>query len=59
MIGDRDLGKNWHLRFRKIIQKLKEKNERLYRQNQIMKRRLTKYEGVTGMVHYYNRKESA
>ena len=27
MIGDRDLGKNWHLRFRKIIQKLKEKNK--------------------------------
>jgi len=59
MIGDRNLGDNWHLKFRKIIQKLKEKNEKLYRQNQIMKRRLTKYEGNTGMVHYYNRKESA
>ena len=59
MIGDRNLGDNWHLKFRKIIQELKEKNEKLYRQNQIMKRRLTKYEGNTGMVHYYNRKESA
>ena len=59
MIGDKDLGKNWHLRFRKIIDKLKQKNEKLYLQNQIMKRRLAKYEGSKAMVYYYNKKESA
>ena len=58
MIGDRDLGKNWHLRFRKIIDKLKQKNEKLYLENQIMKRRLTKYEGSRAMVTYYNKKVS-
>jgi hypothetical protein len=59
MIGDRDLGKNWHLRFRKIINKLKQKNERLYLENQIMKRRLAKYEGSRRMVTYFNKKVSA
>ena len=58
MIGDRDLGKNWHLRFRKIIDKLKQKNEKLYLENQIMKRRLAKYEGSRTMVTYYNKKVS-
>jgi len=58
MIGDRDLGKNWHLRFRKIIDKLKQKNEKLYLENQIMKRRLAKYEGSRRMVTYYNKKVS-
>ena len=29
-MGDKDLGKNWHLRFREIIDKLKQKNEKLY-----------------------------
>ena len=58
MIGDRNLGKNWHLRFRKIIDKLKQKNEKLYLENQIMKRRLAKYEGSRRMVTYYNKKVS-
>ena len=58
MIGDRDLGKNWHLRFRKIIDKLKQKNEKLYLENQVMKRRLEKYEGSRSMVTYYNKKVS-
>ena len=58
MIGDRDLGKNWHLRFRKIIDKLKQKNEKLYLENQVMKRRLAKYEGSRRMVTYYNKKVS-
>jgi hypothetical protein len=58
MIGDRDLGKNWHLRFRKIIDKLKQKNEKLYLENQVMKRRLEKYEGSRAMVTYYNKKVS-
>ena len=58
MIGDRNLGKNWHLRFRKIIDKLKQKNEKLYLENQVMKRRLEKYEGSRSMVTYYNKKVS-
>ena len=58
-MSNKNVGKNWHLRFRKIIDKLKQKNEKLYLQNQIMKRRLVKYEGSKGMVHYYNRKQSA
>jgi len=58
MIGDRDLGKNWHLRFRKIIDKLKQKNEKLSLENQIMKRRLAKHEGSRAMVTYYNKKVS-
>ena len=59
MIGDKDLGKNWHLRFREIIDKLKQKNEKLYLENQQMKRRLEKYEGNKRMVLYYNKKASA
>jgi hypothetical protein len=59
MMGDKDLGKNWHLRFRKIIDKLKQKNEKLYLENQQMKRRLEKYEGNKRMVLYYNKKASA
>ena len=59
MIGDKDLGKNWHLRFRKIIDKLRQKNEKLYLENQIMKRRLAKYEGSRRMVTYFNKKVSA
>jgi hypothetical protein len=59
MMGDKDLGKNWHLRFRKIMNKLKQKNEKLYLENQQMKRRLEKYEGNKRMVLYYNKKASA
>ena len=58
MIGDRELSKNWHLKFRRIIDKLRQKNERIYLQNQIMKRRLAKYEGSKAMVYYYNNKDS-
>ena len=58
MIGDRDLAKNWHLRFRTIIDKLRKKNEKLYLENQMMKRRLVKYEESRRMVAYYNRKQA-
>ena len=57
MMRDRELPKNWHLRFRNIIDKLRQKNERLYLQNQLMKRRLVKYEKSRAMVSYYNKKE--
>jgi hypothetical protein len=41
------------------MNKLKQKNEKLYLENQQMKRRLEKYEGNKRMVLYYNKKASA
>ena len=41
---DRDVGKNWHLRFRLIIQELKEELEITQIQLEIAERKLKKYE---------------
>ena len=41
---DRDVGKNWHLRFRIIIQELTEKLELTQIQLEIAERKLKKYE---------------
>ena len=41
---DRDVGKNWHLRFRLIIQELKEELELTQIQLEIAERKLKKYE---------------
>ena len=41
---DRDVGKNWHLRFRLIIQELTEELELTQVQLQIAERKLQKYE---------------
>ncbi len=41
---DRDVGKNWHLRFRLIIQELKEELELTQLQLVIAERKLKKYE---------------
>jgi len=41
---DKDVGKNWHLRFRLIIQELKEELEVTQIQLQIAERKLKKYE---------------
>ena len=41
---DRDVGKNWHLRFRLIIQELKEELELTLIQLEIAERKLKKYE---------------
>ena len=41
---DRDVGKNWHLRFRLIIQELTEELELTQIQLQIAERKLKKYE---------------
>jgi len=38
----RDVGINWHLRFRQEIQKLTEENEKLKIQNNILRRKLIK-----------------
>jgi len=41
---DRDVGKNWHLRFRLIIQELTEELELTQVQLEIAERKLKKYE---------------
>ena len=41
---DKDVGKNWHLRFRLIIQELTEELELTQVQLQIAERKLKKYE---------------
>lgn len=52
------IGINWSLRYRKIIDQLKKKNEKLYNENQKMKRRLDKYESRR-MTYYHNSKQTA
>jgi len=53
--------KNWELYYREKyepqIKKLTERYNKLYNENQKMKRRLEKYEGSMRMVYYYNKKE--
>ena len=53
--------KNWSVYYRELyeakIKKLKEDCERLYNENQKMKKRLKKHEGSMGMVYYYNEKD--
>ena len=55
------IAKNWSLHYRELyaskIKKLKEDCERLYKENQKMKKRLNKYEGSMRMVYYHNEKE--
>ena len=41
---DKDIGINWHLRFRLKIEELNNENEQLKAQNNILKRKLNKYE---------------
>ena len=41
---DRDLGVNWHLRFRLKIEELQKQNEKLKIKNDILERRVKKYE---------------
>ena len=55
------IAKNWSLYYRELygakIKKLKEDCERLYNENQKMKKRLKKHEGSMRMVNYYNEKD--
>ena len=55
------IAKNWNLHYRELyaskIKKLKEQCEKLYNENQRMKKRLKKHEGSMGMVYYKNKKE--
>ena len=54
-------GKNWSLHYRELyeprIKRLTENYNKVYEENQIMKKRLKKYEGSMRMVYYYNKKE--
>ena len=55
------IAKNWSLYYREMYasktKKLKEDCERLYNENQKMKRRLKKHEGSMRMVYYNNEKD--
>ena len=41
---DKDIAPNWHLRFRLKIEELTEENEKLKTKNNILERKLKKYE---------------
>ena len=41
---DKDVGENWHLRFRLKIEELHKENEYLKMKNRLLKRKLKKYE---------------
>jgi len=48
------VGINWHLKLRLKIETLENLVDKLYRENQRMKRRLEKYEGNRRKVNYRN-----
>jgi hypothetical protein len=48
------IGINWNFKYREQIKTLKDKVDKLYRENQRMKKRLEKHEGSRAMVYYYN-----
>ena len=50
------VGINWHLKLRLKIETLENLVDKLYRENQKMKRRLEKHEGTRSTVNYYNNK---
>jgi hypothetical protein len=50
------VGVNWHLKLRIKIEVLQNLVDKLYRENQKMKRRLEKYEGTRNKVNYNNNK---
>ena len=50
------VGVNWHLKLRLKIETLENLVDKLYRENQRMKRRLEKHEGSRAMVNYNNNK---
>ncbi len=58
---NKTLGVNWSLHYRNLyeprIKRLTERYRELYDENQMMKKRLEKYEGNKRMVLYYNKKE--
>jgi hypothetical protein len=55
------IAKNWSLYYRELyeprIKRLTENYNKVYDENQNMKKRLEKYEKSRRMVNYYNKKE--
>ena len=55
------VGKNWSLHYRELyeprIKRLTENYNKIYDENQNMKKRLEKYEKSRRMVNYFNKKE--
>ena len=55
------VGKNWSLHYRELyeprIKRLTENYNKVYDENQNMKKRLEKYEKSRRMVNYYNKNE--
>jgi len=55
------VGKNWSLHYRELyeprIKRLTENYNKVYDENQNMKKRLEKYEKSRRMVNYYNKKD--
>ena len=55
---DKDVGENWHLRFRLKLEELQKENEYLKMQNRLLKRKIKKYENnntrTTGNRQNYN-----
>jgi hypothetical protein len=49
------VGVNWHLKLRLKIETLENLVDKLYRENQRMKRRLETYEGTRNKVNYNNK----
>ena len=50
------VGLNWSAIKDRKIKELQDKVDKLYRENQRMKRRLIKYEGSRAMIYYWNKK---
>ena len=49
---DKDVGVNWHLRFRLKLEKLEKENEYLKMKNRLLTRKIKKYEDNNTTVSY-------
>ena len=54
---DKDVGVNWHLRFRLKLEKLQKENEELKLKNKILERKIKKYED-NNIRTSWNRKDN-
>ena len=54
---DKDVGVNWHLRFRLKIEQLQQENEQLKLKNTILERKVKKYENNNTRTSW-NRKDN-
>ena len=54
---DKDVGANWHLRFRLKLEELQKENEQLKLKNKLLTRRIKKYENNNTRTSW-NRKDN-